>query len=40
MTWSSLEDEIPRQKHIDTIYQLDVMINNLKKVMRTTKSSL
>ncbi len=40
MTWSSLEDEIPRQKHIDTIHQLDVMINNLKKVMRTTKSSM
>jgi hypothetical protein len=40
MTWSSLEDEIPRQKHYDTIHQLDVMINNLKKVMRTSKSSI
>ncbi|CAF1326889.1 unnamed protein product [Adineta steineri] len=40
MDWSTLEDEIPRQKHFDTIHQLDVMINNLKKVIRTSKSSL
>ena len=40
MTWSRLETEIPRQKHIDTIHQLDVMIDNLKKVMRTSKSSM
>jgi hypothetical protein len=40
MTWSSLENEIPTQKHFDTIYQLDVMIDNLKKVIRTTKSSM
>ena len=40
MTWSTLEDELPRQKHFDTIHQLDVMINNLKKVIQTSKSSL
>lgn len=40
MNWSKLEDEIPRQKHTDTIHQLDVMIDNLKKVMRTSKSSM
>jgi hypothetical protein len=40
MNWSTLENEIPRRKHFDTIHQLDVMINNLKKVIRTSKSSI
>jgi hypothetical protein len=40
MNWSTLEDEIPRQKHFDTIHQLDVMINNLKKVIQTSKESM
>jgi hypothetical protein len=40
MNWSTLEEEIPRQKRYNTIHQLDVMINNLKKVIRTSKSSL
>ncbi len=40
MTWSTLENEIPRRKHFDTIHQIDVMINNLKKVIRTSKSSM
>jgi len=40
MNWLTLENEIPRQKHFDTIYQLDVMINNLKKVIRTSKTSI
>jgi hypothetical protein len=39
MNWSTLEEEIPRQKRYNTIHQLDVMINNLKKVIRTSKSS-
>jgi hypothetical protein len=39
MSWSTLENEIPRQKHYDTIHQLDKMIN-LKKVIRTSKSSI
>jgi hypothetical protein len=40
MNWSTLEKEIPRRKHFDTIHQLDVMINNLKKVIRTSKTSM
>jgi hypothetical protein len=40
MNWSTLENEIPRQKHYDTIHQLDKMINNLKKVIRTSKASM
>ncbi|UJR08969.1 hypothetical protein I4U23_013220 [Adineta vaga] len=40
MNWSTLEEEIPRQKHFDSIHQLDVMINNLKKVILTSKSSI
>jgi hypothetical protein len=40
MNWSTLEKEIPRRKHFDTIHQIDVMINNLKKVIRTSKSSM
>jgi hypothetical protein len=39
MDWSTLEDEIPKQKNRNTIHQLDGMINNLKKVIRTSKSS-
>ncbi|CAF1010501.1 unnamed protein product [Rotaria magnacalcarata] len=40
MNWTTLENELPRQKHFDTIHQLDVMINNLKRVMRTSKTSI
>ncbi|CAF1121971.1 unnamed protein product [Rotaria sordida] len=40
INWTTLENEIPRQKHFDTVHQLDVMINNLKKVIRTSKSSI
>lgn len=40
MTWSSLEQELPRQKHFDTIHQLDIMINNLKKVIKNSKDSI
>ena len=39
MNWSTLENEIALQKHFDTVHQLDVMINNLKKVIQTSKSS-
>ncbi|CAF1511070.1 unnamed protein product [Rotaria sp. Silwood1] len=40
INWTTLENEIPRKKHFDTIHQLDMMINNLKKVIRTSKSSI
>ncbi|CAF0882397.1 unnamed protein product [Adineta steineri] len=38
ITWSTLENEIPYNKNIGTIHELDVMINNLKKVIRNSKS--
>ena len=39
MDWLSLEKEIPRNKNIGPVHELDVMINNLKKVIRNSKSS-
>ncbi|CAF1003574.1 unnamed protein product [Adineta steineri] len=38
ITWSALENEIPYNKNIGMIHELDVMINNLKKVIRNSKS--
>ena len=40
INWSLLEKELPKEKYTNTIRQLDVMINNLKKVIRTSKSSM
>jgi len=40
MTWSSLEHELPRPKHFDTINQLDLMIDNLKRVIHNSKDSI
>ena len=37
--WSSLEKELPQVKAHETVRQLDVMINNLKRVMRNAQSS-
>ena len=39
MNWSTLEEEIPYNRNIGTIHELDVMINNLKKVIRNSKST-
>lgn len=40
MDWTTLEEEIPQNRNIGTIHELDVMIGNLKKVNRNSKSSL
>ena len=40
MTWSSLEEELPDNRNIGTIHELDVMINNLKKAMRNSNTSM
>ncbi|CAF4569170.1 unnamed protein product, partial [Rotaria sp. Silwood2] len=40
INWSRLEEEIPHNRNIGTIHQLDVMIGNLKKVIRNSKSSI
>ncbi|CAF1049403.1 unnamed protein product [Rotaria sordida] len=40
ISWSELEEEIPHNRNIGTIHQLDVMIDNLKKVIRNSKSSI
>ncbi|CAF3473349.1 unnamed protein product [Rotaria sp. Silwood1] len=40
INWSRLEEEIPHNRNIGTIHQLDVMIDNLKKVIRNSKSSI
>ena len=40
MTWSLLEEEIPDNRNIGTIHELDVMINNLKKVVRNSNTSM
>jgi hypothetical protein len=40
MTWSSLEEEMPDNRNIGTIHELDVMINNLKKVVRNSNTSM
>jgi hypothetical protein len=38
MDWSTLEEEVPRNRNIGTIHELDVMIGNLKKVIRNSKA--
>jgi len=40
MNWSTLEEEVPHNRNIGTIHELDVMIGNLKKVLRNSKSSM
>ncbi len=40
MNWSTLEEELPDNRNIGTIHGLDVMIGNLKKVLRNSKSSM
>ncbi len=40
MNWSTLEEEIHLNRNIGTIHELDVMIGNLKKVIRNSKTSL
>jgi hypothetical protein len=40
MNWSTLEEELPDNRNIGTIHELDVMIGNLKKVLRNSKSSM
>ena len=40
MNWSTLEEEVPGNRNIGTIHELDVMINNLKKAMRHSKPSM
>lgn len=40
MTWSNLEEELSYNRNIGTIHELDVMIDNLKRVMRTSNTSL
>jgi hypothetical protein len=38
MDWSTLEEEVPHNRNIGTIHELDVMIGNLKKVIRNSKA--
>jgi hypothetical protein len=40
MNWSTLEEEVPRNRNIGTIHELDVMIGNLKRAIRNAKSPL
>jgi hypothetical protein len=40
MNWSTLEEEVPHNRNIGTIHELDVMIGNLKRAIRNSKSSL
>ena len=40
IAWSNLEEELLYNRNIGTIHELDVMINNLKKVIHNSKASL
>jgi hypothetical protein len=40
MNWKTLEGEVPLNRNIGTIHELDVMIGNLKKAIRISKSSI
>lgn len=40
MNWDSLEEEIPCNRNVGTIHELDVMIDNLKKVIHHSKTSM
>lgn len=40
MTWSTIEEEIPDNRNVGTVHELDVMIKNLKSVNQNSKSSL
>jgi hypothetical protein len=40
MNWDTLEEEVPRNKNIGTIHELDVMIGNLKRAIKSPKFSL
>ena len=40
MNWNSLEEEIPCNRNVGTIRELDVMIDNLKKVIHNSKTSM
>ncbi|CAF4315512.1 unnamed protein product [Rotaria socialis] len=40
ITWSNLEEQLPCNRNVGTIHELDVMINNLKKVIHNSKQSL
>jgi hypothetical protein len=40
MNWTTLEEELPHNRNIGIIHELDVMIGNLKKVMRNSNTSM
>jgi len=40
MTWSNLEEEMPYNRNIGTIHELDVMIDNLKKGMKNSSNPM
>ncbi|CAF1170774.1 unnamed protein product [Rotaria magnacalcarata] len=40
ITWLNLEEQLPCNRNVGTIHELDVMINNLKKVTHNSKESL
>jgi hypothetical protein len=40
MNWTTLEEELPHNRNIGIIHELDVMIGNLKKVMRNSNTSI
>ncbi|CAF0839404.1 unnamed protein product [Adineta ricciae] len=40
MNWDSLEEEIPCNRNVGTIRELDVMIDNLKRVIHNSKTSI
>lgn len=40
MTWSTLEEELHYNRNIGPIHELEVMMENLKRVTRTSNTSL